>query len=142
MLIAVTTLVACTALGGAVYETLVVDPFWPKRPGIIQTQNGGIARVRFWLPVHTAFELLLVVSLVLSWGDSRVAGALFVAVLSHVTMRIWTAFDLAPKAAVFERRDPADVDEAAAVAWTRRSMLRLPLMLVTCGSMLTALVLG
>ena len=139
VLIAVTTLAACISLGGAIYEALVVDPYWPKRPGIIQTHNGGISRVRFWLPVHTVFEVLLVVTLVLTWGDADVGVPLLVALVSHAAMRIWSAFDLIPKAVQFERKDPADVDEAAAQRWIRRSLLRLPLILVTCAAMLAAL---
>lgn len=142
VLIAVTTLAACISLGGALYEALVVDPYWPKRPGIIQTHNGGISRVRFWLPVHTLFEVLLVVTLVLTWGDANVGAALLVALVSHAVMRIWSVFDLIPKAAEFERKDPAEVDEAAARRWIRRSLLRLPLMLVTCAAMLAALAAG
>ncbi|MCV7155299.1 hypothetical protein [Mycolicibacterium pyrenivorans] len=142
VLIAVTTLAACISLGGALYEALVVDPYWPKRPGIIQTHNGGISRVRFWLPVHTLFEVLLVVTLVLTWGDANVGTALLVALVSHAVMRIWSVFDLIPKAAEFERKDPAEVDEAAARRWIRRSLLRLPLMLVTCAAMLGALAAG
>ena len=142
VLIAVTTLVACISLGGALYEALVVDPYWPKRPGIVQSRNGGISRVRFWLPVYTLFEVLLVVTLVLTWGDADVGGPLLVAVVSHAVMRIWSVFDLIPKAAQFERKDPADVDEAAAVRWTRRSLFRLPLNLATCAAMLSALAVG
>jgi hypothetical protein len=142
VLIAVTTLVACISLGGGIYEALVVDPFWPKRPGIIQSHNGGIARVRFWLPTHSLFEVLLVSTLIVTWGNTDVGAALLVALLSHVAMRAWSAFDLIPKAVEFERRNPADVDEAAAVRWTRRSLLRLPLNLITCAGMLTALALG
>lgn len=139
VLIAATTLAACVSLGGALYEALVVDPYWPKRPGIIQTHNGGISRVRFWLPVHTLFEVLLVVTLVVTWGDADVGAALLVALVSHAVMRIWSVFDLIPKAVQFERKDPADVDEAAALRWIRRSLLRLPLILVTCAAMLAAL---
>lgn len=142
VLIAVTTLVACVSLGGALYEALVVDPYWPRRPGIIQTHNGGISRVRFWLPVHTVFEVLLVVTLILTWGDADIGAALLVALVSHAVMRIWSVFDLIPKAAEFERKDPADVDEAAARQWIRRSLLRVPLMLVTCSAMLAALAAG
>jgi hypothetical protein len=142
VLIAVTTLVSCVSLGGALYEALVVDPFWPKRPGIIQSQNGGISRVRFWLPVHTLFEVLLVVTLVLTWGDDEVGAALLVALISHAAMRIWSVFYLIPKAVQFERTDPADVDEAAAQRWIRLSALRLPLILVTCSAMLAALAFG
>lgn len=142
VLIAVTTLTACVALGGALYEALVVDPFWPKRPGIIQSRNGGISRVRFWLPVHTLFEVLLVVTLVLAWGDDDVRVALLVALISHAAMRIWSAFYLIPKAVEFERTDPADVDGAAAQRWIRLSAMRLPLILVTCSAMLAALAIG
>ena len=142
VLIAVATLVACASLGGAIYEALVVDPFWPKRPGIIQARNGGIKRVRFWLPVHTLFEVLLVVSLISSWRDTDVRLALLVALAGHATMRIWSALDLIPKAAAFEKRDPAKVDEAAAVSWTRRSLLRMPLSMLTCAGMLAALAMA
>ena len=78
LVIATTTLVGCAVLGGAVYEALVVDPFWPKRPGIVQPRNGGISRARFWRPAHLAFDVLLVVSLVAAWGDPVVRAALLV----------------------------------------------------------------
>jgi hypothetical protein len=65
---------------------------------------------------------------------------LLVALASHVVMRLWSAFDFIPKALAFERADPSSVTEAAARRWSRRSRWRLPLDLVTCGAMLTALV--
>jgi hypothetical protein len=139
VLIAATTLMACAVLGGGLYEVLVVDPAWPKRPGIIQPQNGGISRRRFWIPTHTAFEVLLIVALVAAWGDADARVALLVALLSHAVMRVWSLVDFVPKAVTFEKGDPAGVDEAAAIAWTRRSWLRLPLDLVTCVAMLAAL---
>jgi hypothetical protein len=40
-----------------VYEFLVIDPFWPRRPDIIQLNRGGISRSQFWIPAHMAFEL-------------------------------------------------------------------------------------
>jgi hypothetical protein len=139
VLIAVTTLLACALLGGGLYETLVVDPAWPKRPGIIQAQNGGISRRRFWIPAHTLFEVLLVVALFAAWHDADVRLALLVALVSHAVMRVWSFVDLVPKAVEFEKADPAAVDEAAAVAWTRRSLLRLPLDFITCAALLCAL---
>ncbi|CAN3130720.1 hypothetical protein ACNUDN_22600 [Mycobacterium sp. smrl_JER01] len=142
ILLAATTLAACVALGGAVYEALVVDPYWPKRPGIIQSRNGGISRVRFWLPAPVIFEVLLVVTLVVTWGDATVGVALLIALISHATMRLWALFDLIPKAAEFERTDPADVDAHAAVRWTRKNLLRVPLLLVTSCAMLAALALA
>ena len=139
VLIAIATLAACATLGGGLYEYLVVDPAWPKRPGIIQPRNGGVSRARFWVPMHAVFELLLVVSLVLAWGHANARAALLVALVSHAVARVWSLTDFIPKAVAFERTDPAEVEEAAALRWTRRSLWRLPLELITCAAMLTAL---
>ena len=139
VLIAVTTLAACALLGGGLYETVVVDPAWPKRPGIIQARNGGISRRRFWIPAHTLFEVLLIVALIAAWNEADVRLALLVALTSHVVTRVWSLMDFVPKAVGFEKADPAAVDEDAAVAWTRRSLLRLPLDLITCAALLCAL---
>ena len=139
VLIAITTLAACVTVGGGLYEFLVVDPAWPKRPGIIQSRNGGVSRARFWIPAHTAFEVLLIVAVVLAWDDVDVRIALLVALVSHAAMRVWSLVDFVPKAVAFEKADPATIDEAAAVRWTRRSLLRLPLDLITCAAMLAAL---
>jgi hypothetical protein len=139
VLIAITTLVACATLGGGLYEFLVVDPVWPKRPGIIQPRNGGVSRARFWVPVHTVFEALLVITLVAAWSDAGARTALLVALVSHAVMRVWSLADFVPKAVAFEKADPATVDEASAVRWTRRSLLRLPLDVITCVAMLAAL---
>jgi hypothetical protein len=139
VLIAITTLAACATLGGGLYECLVIDPFWPKRPGIIQSRNGGVSRARFWIPAHVAFEVLLIVSLIAAWSHADVRLALLVALVSHAVMRVWSLVDVVPKALAFEKTDPARVDETAAVRWTRRSLLRLPLDLITCAAMLAAL---
>lgn len=138
VLIAAAAVVACVLLGGGFYETAVVDPAWPKRPGIIQAQNGGISRRRFWIPAHTLFEVLLIVALIAAWRDADVRVALLVALVSHTVMRVWSLVDFIPKAVEFEKADPAAVDESAAVAWTRRSLLRLPLDFVTCVALLWA----
>ncbi|OBF27807.1 hypothetical protein A5724_29865 [Mycobacterium sp. ACS1612] len=140
VLIALTTLAGCVTLGGGLYEVLVVDPAWPKRPGIIQPRNGGVFRTRFWLPAHTIFEVLLIVALVAAWHDVDARAALLVALASHVVMRVWSLAYFIPKALAFEKADPATVDEASAVRWTRRSLLRLPFDVVTSAAMLAALV--
>lgn len=139
MLVAATTLMACVSLGGGFYEVLVVDPFWPRRPGIIQPALGGISRRRFWVPAHAIFEVLLLLSLILTWDHFNVRAALLVALASHVVVRVWSLVDVVPKAVAFEKADPAKVDEAAAVAWTRRSLARLPLNLITAAATLAAL---
>ena len=137
--IALACLLALVSLGGGFYEFLVVDPFWPRRPDLIQPDAGGISRRRFWIPAHVAFELSLVVSLVIAWSHYEVRVALRAAAASHTVMRLWSAFDFIPKALAFERADPATITEPVARAWTRRSRGRFPLDLITCGAMLAAL---
>src|SRR5512134_2231627 len=88
---------ALVSLGGAFYEFLVVDPFWPRRPDLIQPTRGGISRKRFWIPAHTAFELSLIVSLIAAWSERPVLTPLLVAVASHVLMRLWSAVDFIPQ---------------------------------------------
>lgn len=42
-------------------------------------------------------------TLVVTWGDADLGAALLVALVSHAVMRIWSVFDLTPKAVQFER---------------------------------------
>lgn len=136
IVIALACALALVGLGGGLYEFLVVDPFWPRRPELIQPDRGGISRRRFWIPAHIAFELLLILSLVGAWSHADIRTWLLVALASHAAMRIWSAFDFIPKALAFERAEA--ISESAARAWTRRSLWRLPLDLLTCGAMLAA----
>lgn len=133
-LLALNALSACVVFAGGLYEALAVDPFWPRRPGIVQAHNGGIGRRRFWLPAHTGFEVLLVASLVTAWADPDARTALLMAAVCHAVARIWALADAQPSA-----DGPAGVDEGTAVAWTRRSLLRLPLDLAACAAALIAL---
>ena len=139
------TVIAATSLalilvGGGAYEFLVVNPFWPKRPDLIQPNRGGISRKRFWIPAHVAFELSLMAALVSAWSFTEIRWWLWVALGSHVLMRLWSALDFIPKALAFERAEPGVITEASARKWSRRRMLRMPLDLVTVGAMLTAFV--
>ena len=138
-LVVLAAAMALISLGGGAYEFLVIDPFWPRRPDLIQPHRGGISRRRFWIPAHTVFELFLIGSLIAAWREPAVRTALLVALGSHGTMRVWSALDFIPKALAFERADPSSVDASAARRWSRRSLGRLPLDLVTCGAMVTAL---
>ena len=136
-----TAVAACLALisvGGGLYEFVVVDPCWPKRPELIQPARGGINRKRFWIPAHFAFEVALISALVFSWPLAGVRFWLWVALASHAVTRIWSAFDFIPKALAFERADPGAITEASARKWSHRSLLRLPLDLLTSFAMLEA----
>jgi hypothetical protein len=141
LLVAIVVFLACASVGGGVYEFLVLDPVWPSRPAIIQPRNGGVSRRRFWIPVHTAFEVALVVAVIACWGSPDVRTALLIALASHLAMRVWSLVDFVPKAVAFEKGDPATIERAAAQRWVRRSLLRLPLNAVTCVAVLAALAL-
>jgi hypothetical protein len=140
IIVAVATALACASVGGGLYEFSVIDPYWPKRPDLVQPNRGGISRKRFWIAIHVAFEIVLIAALVFAWSYPAVRTALLVALASHAVMRLWSAFDFIPKALAFEKAEPGTISEAAARAWTARSRLRLPLDLVTCGGLLWALV--
>lgn len=138
LFVGVASALALVSLGGGLYEFSVIDPFWPRKPELIQPARGGISRRRFWIPAHIAFELALVASLVAAWPASNLRFWLLVALASHAIMRLWSAFDFIPKALAFENADLGTITEAAARRWTRRSLLRLPLDLITCSAMLAA----
>jgi hypothetical protein len=142
VLLAVVAFLACASVGGGLYEFLVLDPVWPNRPAIIQPRNGGVSRRRFWIPVHTAFEVALLVALIACWSHPGVRFALLTALVSHLVMRVWSLLDVIPKAVAMERDDPATIARDSARRWVRRSALRLPLDVVTCMSALTALALS
>jgi len=132
------TCFALMLVGGGLYEVLVVDPFWPKRPELIQPDRGGISRRRFWMPVHTVFELSVVSALIAAWPALAVRSWLWVALISHAVGRIWSFSDFIPKAIAFERADPSSLTEVSARNWTHRSVFRLPLEMVTSGAMVAA----
>jgi hypothetical protein len=142
IVLAVAAALASASVGGGLYEFSVVEPFWPKRPDLVQPSRGGISRKRFWIAIHVAFEVVLMGALVWAWSQPAVRTCLLVALASHAVMRLWSAFDFIPKALAFEKAEPGTISEAAARAWTARSRLRLPLDLVTSGAMLWALVLA
>jgi hypothetical protein len=139
-LVAFAAALALISLGGGLYESLVVDPSWPRRPDLIQPARGGVSRRRFWIPAHVSFEVSLMTSLVAVWDQPAIRFPLLIAVGSHVVMRLWSAFDFIPKALAFERADPSTIAEARARRWSRRSLGRLPLDVVTSGAMLIATV--
>jgi hypothetical protein len=140
IVVAIAAALASASVGGGLYEFSVVDPFWPKRPDLVQPALGGISRKRFWIAIHVAFEVALIAALVWSWSLPVVRTCLLVALASHAVMRLWSAFDFIPKALAFEKATPDAFDEAAARAWIARSRWRLPLDLVTVTATLWALV--
>ena len=140
IVVALAAALASASVGDGLYEFSVVDPFWPRRPDLVQPARGGISRKRFWIAIHVAFEVTLIAALAWSWSQPAVRTGLLVALASHAVMRLWSAFDFIPTALAFEKVEPGQFDQAAARAWTARSRWRLPLDLVTVTATLWALV--
>lgn len=138
-ILGLTAFVAACALGGGLYESIVIDAVWPHRPDIVSPRHGGLSRKRFWIVIHATFELLLAASLVTAWSVPEVRHILLIALASHGTMRIWSAFDFIPKALAFERMEPQEISQEAARRWVSRSRLRFPLDLITMATVTAAL---
>jgi len=81
------------ALGGGFYESFVLIPLWSKSPpssfAIIQPGT-GVPLQRFWIPVHVAITLCLLLALVMTWGEPTVRCLLLVALGSYIVMRVWS----------------------------------------------------
>jgi hypothetical protein len=131
------TVLAHLSLGGGLFEYRVLDPAWPTNPALIQPRSGGVDRKQFWIPMHLAFELALVVALFVAWGEPSIRAWLLVAFVSHAAMRGWSAIDFIPKALAFERADET-ISVSDARSWTRRSLARLPLSVLTSLATLAA----
>jgi hypothetical protein len=128
-LLVAAVVVLSAVLGGGVYEHLVLDPSWPKRPDLIQPERGGVRRGSFWLPAHLLFEVILLCSLAASWKSPGIRLWLLTSLGLHIATRLWSALDFIPKAMAFEKADV--IDETLAKRWTFKSRFRFPLELLT-----------
>lgn len=90
------------ATGGGVYETVLIDRSWPQMPELIQPQRGGINRAMFWGPVHTLFEVTLLVTLWLTWDASQARPWIIAALIVHVATRVWSFVYFIPLAIKFQ----------------------------------------
>jgi hypothetical protein len=112
-------------LGGGLYETLLIDPKWPSNPAIVQPSRGGISRARFWGPIHTLYELALIVATWMVWSDSRVRWWIVAGLIIHLAARVWSFAYFIPKALFFEKLGDLTQDQQRlARAWTGLSRCR------------------
>jgi hypothetical protein len=133
-------MLSAISVGGSFYESLVVDSAWPQNPTLIQPKEGGLRRVRFWIPAHVSLEIILIISICFNWTFREVRLLLFLALACHGVMRVWSFVDLIPRALAFERMDASSISGQAAKAWTSRSLVRLPLAVAAALLTLAALV--
>lgn len=112
-------------LGGGIYETLLIDPRWPANPAIIQPSRGGINRGFFWGPVHTLYELALIVSVWSAWKNEQVRWWILGALGTHLAARAWSFAYFIPNALRFEQvNDFSEKQTHLARRWTRLSRCR------------------
>jgi len=108
------------ALGGGFYESFVLIPLWSKSPpssfAIIQPGT-GVPLQRFWIPVHVAITLCLLLALVMTWGEPTVRCLLLVALGSYIVMRVWSGLFFIPEMLAFQK---VPLDEAPSAALSAR----------------------
>jgi hypothetical protein len=112
-------------LGGGIYETLLVDRVWPNNLAIIQPRRGGLDRKRFWIPIHTLYEIALLVGAWKLWNtDAR--SWMIAALVVHFISRGWSFAYFIPRALRFEQlSELTDSQAHLARQWTRLSPCRL-----------------
>jgi hypothetical protein len=113
------------ALGGGIYETLLIDRAWPDNPAIVQPSRGGINRALFWAPVHTLYELALIVATWVAWSERGVRWWILAALVTHLAARAWSFAYFIPNALRFEKLgDLTEEQRHLARRWTRLSRCR------------------
>jgi hypothetical protein len=126
------------AVGGGLYEHIVLTPMWSASPPssfrIIQPDT-GVPLQHFWIPVHAAITLFMILALVLTWSDARVRRLLLIALAAYVVMRVWSFLFFIPEMLAFQEI-PLDsapsVELSARVArWTFWTWFREPLDVVS-----------
>jgi len=94
------------AIGGGLYEHIVLTPIWSKSPpssfAIIQPTT-GVPLQRFWIPVHGTITLFIILSLVMTWSDMTVRRLLLVAMASYIVMRVWSFLFFIPEMLAFQK---------------------------------------
>jgi len=112
-------------LGGGIYETLLVDRIWPNNLAIIQPQRGGLDRKRFWIPIHTLYEIALLVSAWELW-NTYARSWILVALVAHFAARVWSFAYFIPRALRFEELSELTESQVhLARRWTRLSPCRV-----------------
>jgi hypothetical protein len=126
------------ALGGGLYESIVLIPLWSKSPPVsfsIIQPGTGVPLQRFWIPVHAAITLFLIVALVLTWREMTVRRLLLVALGSYIVMRVWSGVFFIPEMLAFQKI-PLEAALSAALSarvarWTFWTWFREPLDIIS-----------
>jgi len=134
------------AFGGGLYEHTVLTPIWSKSPpasfSIIQPGT-GVPLQRFWIPVHAAISVFVLLSLFMTWNDIAVRRLLLLALASYIVMRVWSGLFFIRGMLAFQKIPPDAAPSAelsARVArWTYWTWFREPLDVISFVCSLLAL---
>ena len=134
------------AIGGGLYEHLVLTPLWSASPpssfAIIQPGT-GVPLQKFWIPVHTAITTFLILSLVLMWRQMEVRRLLLIGLGSYIVMRVWSGLYFIREMLAFQKISldslPSAELSARVASWTFWTWFREPLDLISFVCFLFAL---
>jgi hypothetical protein len=134
------------AIGGGLYEHIVLTPIWSASPpasfAIIQPGT-GVPLQRFWIPVHAAITIFVILSLALAWRQDQVRLLLLIGVGSYSVMRVWSGVFFIREMLAFQKvptGSPPSPELSARVArWTFWSWFREPLDIISFLCFLLAL---
>jgi len=126
------------AVGGGLYEQIVLTPLWSASPpssfAIIQPGT-GVPLQRFWIPVHAAITIFVILSLALTWRQIAVRRRLLLGLGSYIAMRVWSALFFIPAMLEFQKvpiDSPPSAELSARVAsWTFWTWFREPLDIIS-----------
>jgi hypothetical protein len=134
------------AVGGGLYEHIVLMPLWAASPpaSFAMIQPGtGVPLQAFWIPVHVAITVFLLLSLVLAWQERKVRSWLLIGLGSYLAMRVWSVLFFIPEMLAFQRvplESPPSAELTARVAaWTFWTWFREPLDVLSFLAFLLAL---
>ena len=126
------------AVGGGLYESIVLTPMWSKSPpssfSITQPMT-GVPLQRFWIPVHAAITVFVILVLVMTWHGMTVRRLLLVALISYIVMRVWSGLFFIPEMLAFQQV-PLDSAPSAGLSarvsrWRFWTWFREPLDLIS-----------
>jgi hypothetical protein len=123
-----------SAVGGGLYEHLVLTPLWSASPpasfAIIQPGT-GVPLQQFWMPVHAAITLSLILSLALTWRQVEVRRLLLIGLGSYIVMRGWSGLFFIREMLALQQvpldSPPSAALSARVASWTLWTWCREPL---------------
>jgi len=134
------------ALGGGLYETLILMPLWSASPpssfAVIQPGT-GVPLQTFWIPVHAAITIFVLLSLLLNWKEPAVRRLLLIGLASYLVMRAWSGLYFIPEMLDFQKvpldSPPSEELSSRVASWTFWTSFREPFDVISFLSFLLAL---